>query len=984
VRELRSQVKLLGRRPFVWSPRTTAPQIPALPNLAIPVPPTSSGLRLALLGPPEITVDGSPLEVDTRKAIALLSYLAVSGEQPSREQLADLFWPDLDRDRARATLRRTLSTLRAGLSGKWLHTDRTRVWLNGDDRRSDIDQVSDLLRIDHSHGPDRLCPECAPQLAAAAALFRGPFMAGFYLRDSFDFEDWQRREEEHQLRVLREVLDRLGLALAAGGRFAEAADAARRRIALDPLDESAHRQLMQSLVWNGDRAGALRQFRDCAVVLDRELGVGPLPETRALYEQILEEKEPPAPAGRVVATPMAAPTAIANPAMATFVGRSEELASLDRANQRLIMITGEEGIGKTRLIDQWLSQSGRRSARSAPPPGASSVPYLAFRDALAAAAGSAVTTPAPSSASEAVRLLPELANFGFEAPGSSGDQRGGVGRFHAGVAAAFAHLLPGGALVIDDAQWLDDSSMAMLAFLLTHPLDQSPQVLLAMREEELDASHPLLTTVRRLERTGDAVRISLGPLPPSDAMQLLTQSDVWQSDVWQSDVWQSDVGQSDVGQSDGHSPALDRELAHRIIQIAGGNPLFVLAYRDAIGADVEQLPQGLKEVVAARIDGLDDATQQVLSAAAVLGSDFETEILRAVAGRSEDEVVTAVELMVQRRLFKETKAGLSFTHEVMRRAVYERLAAVRRRLLHSRTADALAKRHESASYAQHLELAGRADEAAIAHGLAGVEALAIFAYPEARFHLEAALTLGHPDRSSINLALGDAFLRMGDYGHALAAYEAVGSPGTLPGVEHRIGEVYRRLGRHQLAEASYAVAAETAADDALASQIAANRALVAHHQGEPARAREFSELALERALTAADGATLAQAWNLAGMLTPDPDEAATEFEKALTKAEEIGRPDLAAAALNNLAIARRRMGNPGGAVDAAARALSLLEPLGDRHQIAALHSNLADALHEAGDEDGARSHLTESARMFAEVGVEVGQWEPEIWKLSEW
>ena len=69
---------------------------------------------------------------------------------------------------------------------------------------------------------------------------------------------------------------------------------------------------------------------------------------------------------------------------------------------------------------------------------------------------------------------------------------------------------------------------------------------------------------------------------------------------------------------------------------------------------------------------------------------------------------------------------------------------------------------------------------------------------------------------------------------------------------------------------------------------------------------------------------------------------------------------------------------------AAGRALALLEPVGDRHQIAALHSNLADALHEAGDEELARRHLTESARMFAEVGVEVGQWEPEIWKLSEW
>ena len=931
--------------------------------------PTQSGLRLALLGPPEITVDGKPLQVDTRKAIALLSYLAVSGGQPTREHLADLLWPDLDRDRARATLRRTLSALRTGLNGQWLHTDRTRVWLNGDNRGSDIDQVSALVRVDHSHGPDRLCPECAPQLAAAAALFRGPFMAGFYLRDSSDFEDWQRREEEHQQRAFREVLDRLGLALAAGGRFAEAAAAARRRIALDPLDESAHRQLMQCLVWNGDRAAALRQFRECAAVLERELGVAPLPETRGLYEQILEEKEPHAPAGRVAATPMAAPPDAINPATAAFVGRSQELASLDRADQRLIIITGEEGIGKTRLIDQWLAKNGRRSAVSAPPPGASSVPYLAFRDALAAAAASASSRAAPANASEAVRLLPELANHGFESPPLAGDQRGGAGRFHAGVAAALAHLLPGGVLVIDDAQWLDDSSMAMLAFLLTHPLDQSPQLVLAMREDELDASHPLLTMVRRLERTGDALRVPLGPLPPAEAMQLLGLSDVGQSHGSQSDVAES---------------VLDNELAERILHIAGGNPLFVLAYRDAVGSEGEQLPQSLKEVVAARIDGLDDATQQVLSAAAVLGSDFDPEVLRTVAGRSEEEVVTAVEILVRRRIFKESNAGLSFAHEVMRRAMYERLAAVRRRLLHSRTADALAKRHQAASHARHLELAGRGEEAAIAHGLAGVEALAIFAYPEARSHLEAALALGHPDRSSINLALGDACLRMGDYGRALAAYEAVGRPGTLPEVEHRIGEVYRRLGRHQLAEASYAVAAEIAVDDALASQIAANRALVASHRGERDRARQFSDLALQRALVAGDGATLAQAWNLAGMLTIDPAGAAAEFEKALLKAEEIGRADLAAAALNNLAIARRRLGDADGAVAAAARALSLLEPLGDRHQIAALHSNLADALHAAGHEAEARRHLTESARMLSEVGVELGQWEPEIWKLSEW
>ena len=915
------------------------------------------GLRLALLGPPEVTVNGQPLEVDTRKAIALIAYLAVTGDQPTRGQLADLLWPDLDRDRARATLRRTLSALRTGLSGNWLHTDRTRVWLNGDNRGSDIEQVKELVQIDHAHGPDKLCPDCAPNLAAAAKLFRGPFMAGFYLRDSSEFDDWQRREEEHQQRNLREVLDRLSLALAAGGRFAEAADAARRRVTLDPLDESGHRQLMQCLVWNGDRAGALRQFRECAEVLDRELGVSPLPETRLLYEQILEEREPLAPAGRVVASSVGALPVDPDNGGSVFLGRSEDLSTLSLARNRLITISGDEGIGKSRLIDEWLAQTGRLSTRVSALPGASSVPYLAFRDALAAAIGFAGKAPPPPGASEAVRLLPELANHGFDPPGPADDQPGAVGRFHAGVATAFAHLLPGGVLVIDDAHWLDDSSIAMLVFLLTHPLEGSPQIVLALREEELDPSHPLPTLVRRLERAGDALRIRLGPLQPADAAKLLVRA--------------------------GGQP-FERGLADRILGIAGGTPLFVIAYRDAIGAEGDALPGGLKEIVEARIDNLDDAAQQILAAAAVVGAEFDPEVLRSVAGRSEEEIVSAVETMVRRRLLRENAAGLGFTHEVIRRAVYERLTAVRRRLLHSRTADALAKRHEPAGLAHHLELAGRTPEAAVAHGLAGEEALSVFAYPEARAHLEAALALGHPDRSAINLRLGDASLRLGDYGHALTAYEAVGAPGTMAEVEHRIGEVYRRLGRHQLAERAYAAAAELAVDGSLASQIAANRALVAHRQGDAARARLFSEIALAKALTSDDGATLAQAWNLAGMLSPEPNQAVVEFEKARVKAEEIARPDLAAAALNNLAIARRRSGDRSGAVEAARRALAMLEPVGDRHQLAALHSNLADALHSNGDEDEARRHLTESARLFTEVGVEVGRWEPEIWRLSEW
>lgn len=894
-----------------------------------------------------------PLQVDTRKAVALLAYLAVSGSPASRDQLAMLLWPEVDGDRARATLRRTLSALRAGLAGRWLVADRLRVTLGGEGRASDFERVA-LLAAGHRSGPGHVCAACIADLEEAASLYRGPFMAGFTIRDSPDFEDWQRSQEEWQQRQLRDILDRLAGALAATGRYLDGAEAARRRLALDPLDESGHRQLMQLLAWNGDRAGALRQYRECAAILDRELGVGPLPETRRLYEQVAEGREPSPSAIAAVAFSTAPAPGVPDPRTAPFQGRAAELSRLRSASAPLIVVVGEEGIGKTRLIDQWLSGESRPIARTAAPPGASSIPYLAIRDALAAAAERAQAPP-PLAAAEAVRLLPELIDHGFSPPGPPDDSPGAMTRFHAGVAAALTHLLPGGVLVIDDAQWLDESSTAMVSFLLTHRSEGVPQLVVALREEALTRDHELLLLIRRMVRSGTALRLEVGALSEAEARALL---------------------------ADRSGPDADGDRIDRILAVAGGNPLFLLAYVDAAGSNDQDLPPGLDELVSARIEGLDEAAQQLLAAAAVVGQEVDADTLRAVSGRSEEEMVSAVEQMVQRRLLRETPSGVAFGHEVVRNAVYRRMSTARRRALHGRAAAALRQRGVPASYADHLERAGRSQESALAHAVAGQQALTLFAYPEARYHLGAALSLGHPDRPALNVMLGDAALRMGEYGEALAAYEAVGVAGTSAEVEHRIGEVYRRLGRLQLADTAYQAAASLATDPALAARIAADRALVAHHQGDADRARSLAATALD--LAGGDEATLAQAWNLAGMLAVDPKEALIRLEKAVAMAEGTGRSDVAAAAYNNLALALRRSGDHSGAVGAARKALILLEPVGDRHQLAALHSNLADALHAAGDDERAREHLTKSARLFAEVGVETGQWEPEIWKLSEW
>ena len=197
-------------------------------------------LKIYLLGSPRVELANQPIEVDTRKAIALLAYLAVghaSGSQ-RRDSLATFFWPDVDSSRAHGALRRTLSALHKALGGAGLKIDREAVSLErGPDTWIDVEAFHALLADcrTHGHPVDEVCPDCLPRLAEAAALCRDDFMAGFSLRDSPAFDDWQFFQVESLRRELASALERLARGLSAQGDFETGIAHARRWLALDSL-----------------------------------------------------------------------------------------------------------------------------------------------------------------------------------------------------------------------------------------------------------------------------------------------------------------------------------------------------------------------------------------------------------------------------------------------------------------------------------------------------------------------------------------------------------------------------------------------------------------------------------------------------------------------------------------------------------------------------------------------------------------------------
>ncbi len=567
-------------------------------------------LRIHAVGGLRVEVDGSDRTSRAHdRAAALLAWLALNPGTHTRSVVAARFWPDVLDDSARASLRSALWSLRRQLGDSAngaLVATRERVGL-ADDVWVDVAEAERL------RGEGRL--------EEALALGDGELLPE--LEDEWAYD---ARDEHRGWRAA--LLEELAAQAEGDGDAKRAVELSRRAAGLEPLSEEAHQALMRRLAAAGDRPGALTVYSELRTRMLKTLRIGPSDETRALAESLRTPD-----LERV-------PTQLKRVDRALFVGRAAELARLrhlwNAASEttRVGLIAGEAGSGKTRL---------------------------AARFAVEAAAEGAAVLYGSCGEQALVPLEPFAEALG--ARGEPGIDATLVEERLAGIRGDRVLL------VIDDLQWADRVTLALLCRTVRGPLSSRLIVVGTYREDAADA--PLYGALADIRRTCEVERVELGGLGLDDVAVL-------------------------IGSAFETSAAAAE--ARTIHDRTGGNPFYVrelarhVAERPATA--FVDVPEGVRDVVRARLERLSAGCADALGAAAVLGDSFKVAVLAAVTGRDEAALQPVLDEVTGAGLVEEVAAGrYRFAHRLTRDAVYAGLGPGRRARLHAAAASALAEQH---------------------------------------------------------------------------------------------------------------------------------------------------------------------------------------------------------------------------------------------------------------------------------------------------
>jgi tetratricopeptide (TPR) repeat protein len=507
-----------------------------------------------------------------------------------------------------------------------------------------------------------------------------------------------------------------------------------------------HRRLIELYAAAGDRGAAAHQFEQCALTMERELGISPLPETRAAYQMAVSGRLPPRQPGAAVP-----PTWSTLPTLeAPLIGREKALHHLREAYDcarlgrgRLVLISGEPGIGKTRLMQHFVTSPADKASAvvSAGHEAERAMPYWPLVEALRphlSHIGQAMPGMEPVYLSELARLWPELESWlpGLPAPPPLEPEQARAHLFRALSCwlLSLAAWRPPLILCLDDLHWADEATLAWLGY-LARQIRRAPLLVLGTYRCEAGAAVNAMRA--ELARLGLLEEVSLEDLSQSEVLDLIRHVS----------------GQSQRAE----------QLSQRLYQETGGNPFFLLETLRAIaeaeagrqagtGWDITgnessldcpelPLPNTVCEAIRARLGYLSPQARQMLEAGAVLGRRFSFELACVTSGRRQRETIEALDELLARYILTEAKRGYQFKHDLFRKVVYRDLSCGRRLLLHRRAGEALRKLRpdDVASLAWHFEQAEELGLAARYALQAGLAAKAVFAHAEARTFFDRAL-----------------------------------------------------------------------------------------------------------------------------------------------------------------------------------------------------------------------------------------------------
>lgn len=701
-------------------------------------------LQVRLLGAVEIILDGQRLRAfNSLRLQRFVALIALRRDPQHRSRLAFELWPDSDERQARTNLRKLLHDFRHSLPdfGEFVEIDNEVVrWIPTGPSEVDVLRFRDAM--------------AAGDFELAARLYSGDLLPACY-------DDWVLDERAKLRAEAYGALVRLTEEAAGRDDHKAMIRHAQRITDLEPTDEAAVRIQMEAHLALGDRAAALRCYHRYAEVLHRELAVAPGEAIGAMYQQ-LRARKPNRDEVQGKDLPVAE---------SPFVGRDLEWNQLIKAwntaregGSHLLLVTGEPGIGKSRLaleLGRRVRADGHLVASARAYEAAGRLPWAPVIDLLRSdAIRSLIDTLDTVWRAELARLLPEVRDASqLSGPRQSGDQA----RRHRLFDAVSRAIIAGGRprlLIIDDLQWCDAETIEVIGFVVRSGQTAPVLIVGTVRWEEIPPHHPLVGLVDALGHDQAVTTVSLDRLDEATTATLAARLRA--------------------------EDTIDPKLATKLWSETEGNPLFVIeALRAGISSDGRQavLTPTMRAVLRARLGQLTDGARRLAEVAAVVGRPFSVGLMASATGVSEGELVEHVDELWRRRIIRDQGLTYDFSHDKLRAVALEMVSPARRRQLHRAVAEAIAvERHKdieaaSPQLAAHYDQAGMVEPAIDAYRVAGARAVAVSALEEAVAMFRRALALladlpPSPHRNAneleIRIALGSPLVALEGYGSSSA------------------------------------------------------------------------------------------------------------------------------------------------------------------------------------------------------------------------